>query len=139
MTWSEMARQGFALAAAVADDPGGKLAAEGLAPAVADALCLVSRELALLAPEERRQRVTRIAALLNPRPPRTAALDPRALALLAAEVDAETGRRWLRQSPPPRPGYAPDPGLRALVRLIALRSEARGTGASGGSDAGRKG
>jgi hypothetical protein len=138
MSWSEQARQGFALAATVADDPGAELAAEGLVISSADDLCRVARELSRLGPEERRQRVRSIAGLLNPCLPGTVELLPRALALLAAEVDAETGRRWIRESPPPRPGYEPEPGLRALIRLVAERTGSGRPGASGqdGSGAG---
>lgn len=125
MGWSEEARQGFALAATVAGDPGAELAAQGLAPAVADDLCRLARELAGLSPEERRQRVRSIAARLGPRLPETVDLPPRALGLLAPDVDAETGRRWMAEAPPPRPGYKPGPGLRTLIRLIAERSRDR--------------
>ncbi len=134
MAWSEQARQGFALAATVADDPGGKNAAEGLVSSAAEDLCRVAVALARLEPDERRQRVKEIAALLTPPLPRAPDLPPRALRLLATEVDRETGRRWIAAAPLPRPGFEPDPGIKALVRLIAARAAAPPAAGPNGGD-----
>lgn len=124
MGWSEQARQGFALAATIADDRDGEIAAAGLTPSAAEELCGVAAQLARLAPDERRRKVKEIAALLLAPLPRAPDLPPRALALLAAEVDRETGRRWIEASPPPRPGLEPDLGVKTLVRLVAMRAAA---------------
>ena len=132
MSWSEQARQGFALAATVAGDPGGGAAAGGLVPSAAPDLCRVAAALSRLGPDERRLKIKQMAARLTPLLPPAPDLPPRALALLAAEVDRETGRRWIEASPPPRPGFEPDPGIRTLVRLVATRSAA--PPAPGGGD-----
>ncbi|MCA9533489.1 MAG: hypothetical protein KC593_07425 [Myxococcales bacterium] len=55
-------------------------------------------------------------------PAATRHLDPRAKALLGAEVGGATGRRWMREAPT-RPGYTPHPGVRACVRALALAQE----------------
>jgi hypothetical protein len=121
MGWSQLTCEGFALAAAAADDPGAALAERGLTPSTAAALTREAKKLAGLEPGKRRQRIKRITARLRPRVPENPGLPARALALLAREVDRNTGQRWLDASPAPRPGYRPEPGLRAVIRRVAIR------------------
>jgi len=119
MDWSASAQDGFALAAAAHGDRGAACAVAGLASDAVEPATATARRIAELDAGARRLWVRK---LLEPRPlPRAPGPMPeRALALLAAFADRELGRRWLLAAPPPRPGYAPDPGLLALLRALAV-------------------
>ncbi len=60
-----------------------------------------------------------MASTLRPIPRADAALGPRALSLLAADVPRETGARFLAGAPMPRRGFLPAPALRATLRRLA--------------------
>ncbi len=124
MSWPELTQQGFALAATMADDRGASLAARGLAPSVVGRVTRVAEALEVMDARSRRREVARMAALLAPPAPEQAVLPPRAQALLASQVPKEIGRRWLAAAPAPRPGYAPEPGLRTLIAHFARLAHA---------------
>jgi hypothetical protein len=115
MSFSDELRSGFALAATIAKDAGAAKARLGLAAESLEALTATARELAGLPKAERRARVR---ALMSPSALPTLALTsraelaPRALALL----QPGSGQ------PLPRPGYAPEPRLLALLQRIAAGS-----------------
>jgi hypothetical protein len=120
--WPARMREGFALAAAAHGDRGGERAAAGLVPRIAPA----AREVAVrIAASDRAARRAWVQATLTERlalsePP--GRCPPRALSLLALSAPRELGRRWMASAPLPRPGYAPAPGLIALLRaLVAAR------------------
>jgi hypothetical protein len=119
MGWSEQARQGFALAAVIADDPGGRLAERGLAPRIAQDLTRLAKDLASMDKKNRRQEITRISKLLSPPIPAEITLTPRARSLLASMVGLDVAQQWLAEAPLPRPVYQPEPGLRAVIRRLA--------------------
>jgi hypothetical protein len=119
MGWSERARQGFALAAVVADDPGGRLAEQGLAPRIAQDVTHVAKALAVMDKKTRREEISRISKLLSPPLSFDVKLPPRARRLLASTVSREVAQQWLADAPLPRPGYQPEPGLRAVIRWLA--------------------
>jgi hypothetical protein len=130
MSFSERTVQGFALAAAIADDRGAALAEPGIAPPAARALLTIPRRLASLSSAARRREIERITAALRPALPSHPCLPPRALALIAPLAPKPDGRRWLESAPPPRPDYRPEPGLREIVRRVAmgeLRNRKTGT------------
>jgi hypothetical protein len=129
MSFSEDLRSGFALAATIAKDAGAGKARPGLAASSVEALTAMACELASLPKAQRRARVR---ALMSPSalpaPALTSAarnLPPlRALALLSQRLpegheptDEAAAQRFL-----PRPGYAPDPNLLAVLQRIAARS-----------------
>ena len=119
MSWSELAQQGFALAAIAADDPGAKLAVPGLSPSIANEVTQIANDLAKLDKRSRKQAVERISKLIPPPLPAEIELSPRARSLLAASVSREIAQKWLAGAPPPRPGFHPEPDLKAVVRRIA--------------------
>jgi hypothetical protein len=135
MSLTERFLAGFALAATIARDPGAQAARTGLADAVAEPMTEIARQLLQLGKTDRR---ARIRALTEP--PAHTLSSPmaghrRALALLAHKRSAGTGAgaaapaagvrdlRDLRDLPLPRPGYAPEPVLTALLARIAARSQ----------------
>lgn len=75
-------------------------------------------------PDQRRQRISTITARMHAplvATSHTRAMSRRALALLAPLAHHEVGQTWLAQSPPPRPGYRAEAGLRQVLRTIAER------------------
>lgn len=111
--------EGFALAAAAHEDPGAERASAGLTNGMDRRLRGVAKALALA---DRATRRAFVRELLGRRALPALEQDgrsPRALSLLATSVERERGRAWLRAAPPPRPGYAPDPQLVALLRRLS--------------------
>jgi hypothetical protein len=123
--WSTEQQQGFALAAAARGDRAARAALPGLSAAVAASATAMAVGLANDDPAARRAWVRRMLAAQNARPAHDGTCPPRARALLAAEVDKALGRAWLAAAPLPRPGYAADPRLVALLRklMAATRGE----------------
>jgi len=119
MSWSELTQQGFALAAIAADDPGAKLAKPGLSPSIAEEVTQVANDLAILDKRSRKRAVERISKLISPPLPSEIELHPRALSLLSPYVSRQVAQKWLAEAPLPRPGFHPEPDLRAVVRRIA--------------------
>ena len=127
MSPSERVRAGFALAATIAKDPGAEAACAGMSDALLPALTDTARELQTLSKAERR---ARIRALTTPEIDAfafRASGHPRALALLAhSRNSAPTAREWLRELPLPRPGYAAEPSLVAVLSRVAARTQKGG-------------
>jgi hypothetical protein len=119
MSWSELTQQGFAFAAIAADDPGANLAKPGLFPSIAKEVTKIANDLAKLDKRSRKQAVERISKLISPPLPAEIEISPRALSLLAPSVSREIAQEWLSGAPLPRPGFRPEPNLRAVVRRIA--------------------
>jgi hypothetical protein len=122
MSWSELTRQGFAFAAIAADDPGAKLAEPGLSPSIANEVTQIAKDLAKLDKKSRKQAVERISKLISPPLPADIEFSPRALSLLAPSVSREIAQKWLIGAPLPRPGFHPEPDLRAVVRRVAQKA-----------------
>jgi hypothetical protein len=118
MDWSDLAREGFALAAAAHADRGGAKALRGLAPEVADHVLEPARRKSDADRNARRAWVSELLRAPSALELETRGAPPRALGLLATSVDRATGKRWLALSPLPRPGYAADPRLLALLRKL---------------------
>jgi hypothetical protein len=123
--WPERRREGFALAAAARGDAGAHKAAPGLcADVVADATSVALRLSAGDAAARRRwvRELLHAPRTWTPGPSVTAGtpthIPPRALGLLATQVDRDLGRRWLKAAPLPRPGFTPEPRLLALLRQL---------------------
>jgi hypothetical protein len=121
MAFSERFLAGFALAATIAKDPGAQLAQQGLAAGIASALTKTARELAALDKAERRARIRMLAEPEAHALPTEPASPLRAYALLARKRRAHEVPRWLRDAPLPRPGYAAERALTALLARIAAR------------------
>jgi hypothetical protein len=118
MEWSDPACEGFALAASAHGDRGAAKAEAGLARDIADRVLAAARR---NRDADRGARRAWVRELLEAPPAlslETAGAPPRALGLLATSIDRATGRRWLALSPLPRPGYAADPRLLALLRKL---------------------
>ncbi len=121
--WSARQQQGFALAAAARGDRAARAALPGLSAAIAASASAVAVGLANDDAAARRAWVRRVLAAQNARPAHDDGACPaRARALLAAEVDKALGRAWLAAAPLPRPGYAADPRLVALLRKLMART-----------------
>ncbi|MBN1654608.1 MAG: hypothetical protein JXA30_12630 [Deltaproteobacteria bacterium] len=119
MGFSEKASQGFALAAISADDPEARLAQPGLSADAAVQLMQTARDLAALDKKARRQQVVRITRSLSPALGAEIDLPRRALSLLAPSAPQEIALNWLADAPRARPGFDPEPGLRAALRGVA--------------------
>lgn len=116
--------RGFLLAAELAGDRRGARGLAGLAAPRSTRVAALAAELDAW-PGEARAALWRTSAAGLRRVALDGAslLDPRARALLAAEVPRAVGERWLRASPPPRRGFVADEGLRAVVRAAARAAE----------------
>jgi hypothetical protein len=134
MSLTERFLAGFALAATIARDPGAQAARAGLADAVAEPMTEIARELLQLGKADRRARIRALTEPPAHTPSSPMAGHRRALALLAHKRspgapawvrDPSDLRelRELRELPLPRPGYAPEPLLTALLTRIAARSQ----------------
>ena len=124
MDWPKRAREGFALAATLAQDRGAERAMAGLSRQAVTSLGSLATKLSTSGRQERRQEVRALAMGHAPTVPDDLEAAPRALALLAIGVAPELGRRWLTRAPAPRPGFRPQSGLTALLKRIALAWEA---------------
>jgi hypothetical protein len=111
--------EGFAIAAAAHDDPGGERASAGLSDVLDRRLRGVAMSLAASDRSTRRAFVREVLAR-RPHPAlEQGGRSPRALSLLATSVERERGRAFLRAAPPPRSGYVPDPHLVATLRRLS--------------------
>ncbi|HEX7481393.1 MAG TPA: hypothetical protein VF331_26555 [Polyangiales bacterium] len=118
MTWSVRCCEGFALAATIAADRAGGLAALGLSPAARMQLCALSIELSELPRAARRARVKRLTEA-RPIASQQAGRSARGLGWLASQASVPQARAWATSAALPRPGFAPEPALVALLRRIA--------------------
>lgn len=127
MAWSTAVSEGFLLAATLASDRHAQKGRTGLRGAASASVTALVSELTALEDAARQQRIQVISRrIARPTVSPCVPMTPRALAILAPVAERSLGQAWLKNAPPPRPGYRVEPGLRCVLMKIAESGRWRG-------------
>ncbi len=122
MSWREATIDGVVLAAAVQEDESLRSVLTHCVEGASRRVERRARWLRELDAPSKRAALMLMARRLSPPLSDETQLPPRALALLALDAPREVARRWQAGAPMPRPGYRPEPALKALLRRWALQA-----------------